>query len=261
MYPEDVGHLIHEWHTQEDAGVLPRLRAMNMFPSFFSPISPGLQIKQVDVRPILGSMQDITDAFDLRYSELTPHVEPYHLWASSGPSRLLSAVIDAHLSSIKEHSNDALGYSQDLKSSWSGICLAVGLYLTSVLGIWNQGRPAENRLLHHILRILGQDLEDNLADVLKNDTAAQDLWFWKAFSGALSLAHVESVAGGPKMGDARLLELIPDFNRYVWTWTESTGISVWERARDRLENIVFPMHFQREALAKALWNRALSGSE
>jgi hypothetical protein len=236
---------------------------MNMFPSFFSPISSGAEIQQIDVQPILSCMREITDAYDLRYSELyygTKSASPYHLWASSGPSKLLFAVIDAHINSISQHSNQSPGSSQDLKSSWSSICIAVGLYLTSVLGVWNQGYPAENRLLCYILRILSQDLEDNFTKIMKNGSAAQELWFWKAFLGALSLAHVSSLADVGE-GYARLLDLVPDFNHYVRTWAETMGISMWYHARERLKNIVLPTHCQREALAKAVWNRALGESK
>ncbi|OKL56627.1 hypothetical protein UA08_08213 [Talaromyces atroroseus] len=262
MDPKEIAHLIHQWHTQEVTGILPRLRAMNLFPSFLSPISPEVQIKKIDVQPILGCMQEITDAFELRYSELyygTGCALPYHLWASGGPSKLLSAVIGAHISSITAHTNENLRSSEGIKSSWTGICVAVGLYLTSVLGVWNQGYPAENRLLHHILRILRHDLEDSLAEVMINGTAAQDLWLWKAFLGALSLAHVVTAAG-VGVCDARLWNLVPDFNHYIQIWAGTTRISMWQNARHRLENIVFPTHFQREGLAKELWNRALSAS-
>lgn len=264
MDPKEVSDLIHQWHIYEATGLLLRLKAMNMFPSFLSPISAGVQIQQIEVEQILCLMREITGTFDLRYSEEaygTIRASPYYLWSSGGPSKLLSAVIDAHIRSITaKRPNDHPRSSQGLKSSWSGICIAVGLYLTSVLGVWNQGYPAENRLLHHILRILRQDLEDNFASVISKHTAAQELWFWKAFLGALSLAHVGSVAGSGGVGYAKLLDLIPDFNRYIRTWAGITGISKWQHARDRLENIVFPIHFQREALAKALWNRALSSS-
>jgi hypothetical protein len=263
MDPKEVANLIHQWHIHEATGISARLRAMNMFPSFFGPISAEVRIQQIEVQPILCCMREITDTFNLRYSELyhgTKSALPYHLWASSGPSKLLFAVIDAHISSITEHPSASPVSSQDLKSSWSGICIAVGLYLTSVLGVWNQGYPAENRLLHHILHVLRQDLEDNFANVMKNGTAAQDLWFWKAFLGALSLAHVDSLADFG-VGYTRLLDLVPVFNHYIRTWAETVGISTWRYARERLKNIVFPTHCQREVLAKVVWNRALAASK
>lgn len=263
MDPKEVANLIHQWHIHEATGISARLRAMNMFPSFLSPISAGVQMQPIEVQPILCCMREITDTFDLRYSKLhdgTESASPYHLWASSGPSKLLFSVIDAHISSITEHPYDHRpGSSQDLKSSWSGACIAVGLYLTSVLGVWNQGCPAEDRLLYHVLRMLRQDLEDNFADATKKGTAAQDLWFWKAFLGALSLAHVDSLAD-IRVSYTRLLDLVPDFNHYIRTWARNEGIIMWHHARERLQNVVFPTHCQREALAKTVWNQALAES-
>jgi hypothetical protein len=101
MDAKEVAHLIHECHIHEVVGIGPRLRAMNMFPSFLSPISEGVQIQQIDVEPILRCMREITATFDSRYSELcrgTDRASQYYLWASSGPSKLLSAVIDGHIS-------------------------------------------------------------------------------------------------------------------------------------------------------------------
>jgi hypothetical protein len=266
MDTEEVAHLIHEWHMHEVVGIAPRLRAMSMFPSFLSPVSEGVQLRQVDVLPILECMREITVTYDLRYSELefgTDCGSQYYLWASSGPSKLLSAVIDAHIKSITDQpdNDDSSRCSQNLMSSWSGICIAVGLYLTSVLGVWNQGRPPENRLLHHNLRILKQDLEENYADIMGHDAAAQQLWSWKAFLGALSLAHADSVIDDDGLvGYTKLLDLVPVFSHYLQTSTRHMRFKKWAYARDLLGNVVFPAHFQREALAQALWDRALSSS-
>jgi hypothetical protein len=112
--------------------------------------------------------------------------------------------------------NDISGSSQNLKSSWSGICIAVGLYLTSILGVWNRC-PPENRLLRYNLRVLGQDLVGNFADIMGQDVAAQKSWFWKAFLGALSLAHARSVIDGGVVSYTKLLDVVPVFNHFLQT--------------------------------------------
>ncbi|KAI7973269.1 hypothetical protein EIK77_004546 [Talaromyces pinophilus] len=212
-----------------------------MFPSFLSPIDEGVQSQHVDVEPILCCMREITAAYDSRYSEAehgTDRASQYYLWASSGPSKLLSAVIDAHISSITDNTEkNNSGLSPKVKSSWSGICIAVGLYLTSVLGVWNQGHPPENRLLYHNLRILRQDLDDNLADIMGEDIFAQQLWFWKAFLGALSLAHAgfvadEGVGTGPCsdiVGSSIIGVDMTVVNRYIFiSLKSSTTLEVTE---------------------------------
>ncbi|PCG97120.1 Hypothetical protein PENO1_064800 [Penicillium occitanis (nom. inval.)] len=264
MDTKEVAHLIHEWHMHEVVGIAPRLRAMNMFPSFLSPIDEGVQSQHVDVEPILCCMREITAAYDSRYSEAehgTDRASQYYLWASSGPSKLLSAVIDAHISSITDNTEkNNSGLSPKVKSSWSGICIAVGLYLTSVLGVWNQGHPPENRLLYHNLRILRQDLDDNLADIMGEDIFAQQLWFWKAFLGALSLAHAGFVADEGVVRYKKLLDLVPVFNRYLQTSARRMGFKRWQYARTQLGMIVFPTYFRGQGLVQILWDQALSAS-
>lgn len=70
MDTKEVDRLIHKWHMHEVVGITPRLRAMNMFPSFLSPIDEGVRSQHVEVKPILCCMREITAAYDLRYSEV-----------------------------------------------------------------------------------------------------------------------------------------------------------------------------------------------
>lgn len=86
-----------------------------------------------------------------------------------------------------------------------------------MLGVWNQGHPPENRLWYHNLRLLRQDIDDNLADTMGHDVSAQQLWVWKAFLRAFSLAHAGFVADEGVVGYTKLLGLVPVFNRHLQT--------------------------------------------
>lgn len=150
--------------------------------------------------------------------------------ASSGPSNLLSAVIDAYISSIPDHNEDSKpGLPPNLKSSWS--CIAVGLYLTSVLGVWNRGLPPENRHLYRNLLTLRRDLDESLSDIMGQDASSWQFWFWKAFLGAFCLAHVGFVVEEGVVSYTRLLDLVPLFNRHLQTSARRMRFKRWQYAR------------------------------
>lgn len=257
--PEEVAHLIHEWHIQEATGLTLRLKIMRLFPFFFSPHPPGTQFRDIDARPIIVCLKDITELSDMRYpgsSKAGANVTPYQLWDSGGPSRLLSVVVSAHLDSFSSHSkHSASRQPKRMMSSWSGVCVVVGMYLTSVLGVWNKGVPAEPRLFRHILQILRRDLQTSSGNLMRRkQTALRDLWFWKQFVGAFSLAHAQSRAY-----DARLEGLAEEFHDRIRTWAKITGINRWEQARKVLASVVWPVHFPQEDLAESLWAQAIGG--
>ena len=225
---------------------------MRLFPFFFSPISPGRRPQLVDIRHIIRCLQEITQIFELRYLGLAGeanNVSASHLWDSGCPSRLLLAAIDAHIKSISQRPLPLEQQQDGLLSSWSGICVVVGLYLTSVLGVWNRGFPVESRLFHHILLILRRDLQGTTAVLTSKDVAAKDLWVWKAFIGAFSLAHAKSI-----VGKAENQALVTEFSDDVLFWARATGNVQWAQARKRLAGIAWPAEFQRDTLAELVWN-------
>jgi hypothetical protein len=72
-------------------------------------------------------------------------------------------------------------------SSWCGVAITSELYLTAVLGLWNAGKPIERRLLRIIFRILVRDLAKQ-PKKWSTTAGSSDLWLWKHFVGAYSLA-------------------------------------------------------------------------
>lgn len=161
-------------------------------------------------------------------------------------------VVNAHLDSLSDLTQTDTPESPMILSEWSSFCVAQGMYLTSVLGVWNQGSPLESRLFCHILRILKRDVQTNKANRLKQGNKARDLWAWKAFLGAFSLGHA-----GPKACDEELRDLKVEFVGYVSEWSKVTGITQWSHAREVLTGIVWPTYFKREDLAMELWEEAL----
>ncbi|KAK9242013.1 hypothetical protein V1506DRAFT_572942 [Lipomyces tetrasporus] len=166
---------------------------MRLWPFFFS--SPAIKTapQLIDARPIIRYTREITKSYDRRY--LQPCGEGagdtfHQIWDSGDPSRLMVAVIDAHMSWLLDDSEVSRQRSR-LMTSWTSICIAVGMYLTSVLGIPNRGAPPEKRLMYHMLHILRRDLQYSLAGLAAIGRQARDLWLRKMFSGALCLQHAE----------------------------------------------------------------------
>lgn len=135
-----------------------------------------------------------------------------------------------------------------LMTSWSGFGAVVTLYMNSVLGLWNFGEPIQPRLLRRVLSILQRDLEKSGR---KQDSGCRlylDLWFWKAFMGAFSLA-VASPAGDRGI----LHDSESAFGQFIRAWSRRSGVRDWAGAKAALARIVWPDWFPGEDLARALW--------
>lgn len=250
---------MHEWHVKEATGLALRLKSIRMIPSFINiPIWSGCP-KHTNVRAIVYSLQSITKMYDARYpgsNNSTDGDTPYQLWDSGHPSRLLISVLDAHIKSFSGASPSPASRRRELLSLWSGFCVAVGMYLTSILSIWNMGEPAEPRLLRHVLWILRRDLQGDLPGLAATGKEAQTLWLWKMFLGAFSLAHAQETAGEEVEPD-----LLAYFSGNIRAWSEVTGTTHWQEVRKRLTEIVWPSNFASEELAESLWNRSIHASE
>ncbi|KAF4980015.1 hypothetical protein FZEAL_3877 [Fusarium zealandicum] len=253
--PERLGHLLHEWHIHENNSHEVRLRALRLFPTFFSPTILGRKLQDIDVRRTLQCLHEVTATFDLRYSEAASDAavkSPYYVWSEGGLSRLLYAMIDAHVESCAARPKRRASKQSKILSSWSSCTIVIDMYLISVLGIHNEGSPAESRLHRHTLRILKRDLERGLKDVVERDGVARDFWFWKLLIGSLSLTHAS-----PVPSDQGFRDLLADFTYYIQQWVKATGVTKWKDAKKVLTSVVWPENFEREDLAVSFWNRVV----
>ncbi|CAI6092641.1 unnamed protein product [Clonostachys chloroleuca] len=257
--PKGLARVLHRWHVQEATGLAFRLKTIRLFPYFFSSAIVTKYPRHVDVSDIVSCLAQITKQHDARFlgSETAYDARSrYELWDSGGPSRLLSAVVSAHLDSISNEPPLASQANPAFVSSWSGFCVAIGMYLTSVLGIWNQGSPAESSLLHHILLILKQDLETSWLNFKARSKESQALWIWKWFAGALTIAHVQ-----PNDCDKRFRELSVEFLSLVAHCRSviRQDSEHWVEVKAFLHQVVWPNELPKEMELIKFWNNPILG--
>uniref|UniRef100_A0A8H7K3H2 Transcription factor domain-containing protein n=1 Tax=Bionectria ochroleuca TaxID=29856 RepID=A0A8H7K3H2_BIOOC len=257
--PKGLARVLHRWHIQEATGLAFRLKTIRLFPYFFSSAIVTKYPRHVDVSNILSCLAQITKQHDARFagSEATYDAHSrYELWDSGGPSRLLSAVVNAHLDSISIEPSLVSQANPGFVSSWSGFCVAIGMYLTSVLGIWNQGSPAESSLLYHVLLILKQDLQTSWLNFKARSKESQALWIWKWFAGALTIAHVQ-----PNDCNKRFRELSVEFLSLV---EHCRGVirqdsEHWPEVKALLHRVVWPHELPKEMEVIEFWNNPILG--
>nr|CEG03931.1 unnamed protein product [Fusarium acuminatum CS5907] len=239
--------LVLKWHTYHTHGLEMRLNALHMIPFFFTPIRRDELPRPIDVRSILAFLREVTDKVDIRSSTVGRESDRLvELW-DHGPDQLLFSIVNTHFRSLR---GDASLTEQDLLSSWCGFTVSMSLYLTSVLGVWNQGAPVESRLLYHFLGLLKEDLQATLVDLATDSPVYQALWIWKAFVGRLSLAQ-DPTATCCK----RLKDLMLDFNQLVRRWVAITGTARWSEVETVLTTICWPVYFQHMGSAEKHWER------
>ncbi|KAM0215334.1 hypothetical protein ACHAQI_003118 [Fusarium lateritium] len=251
LSPQDLECLVPEWHSFEAGGAGLCFDAMGLFPNFFSSSSQHHKLYPVDAFSIINCVRGITHMFDMR--DPAHHIDqenepPYQLWDQGGPSRLFSAVVNAHVESC----SPKLQNGTDFESSWTGVSVVIGMYLTSILGVWNNGQPEEDRLLRYIVQSSQQDLERSFPTSLSRNSMAHNFWFWKLFVTTFHLAHAKlSVRGAWIDGSAFALTGL------IRAWANVTGTGSWRDARDRLAQVVWPVRFEMDSLATSVWNEAL----
>ncbi|CAH0057369.1 unnamed protein product [Clonostachys solani] len=258
--PKGLARVLHRWHIQEATGLAFRLKTIKMFPYFFSSAIVTKYPRHIDVSDIISCLTQITKQHDARFagSEATYDAHSrYELWDSGGPSRLLSAVVSAHMDSISNEPPLSSQAKPGFVSSWSGFCVAIGMYLTSVLGIWNQGSPAESSLLHHVLLILKQDLQTSWLNFKARSKESQALWIWKWFAGALTIAHVQ-----PNACDKRFRELSAEFLSLAehCRGVIRQGSEHWPEVKALLYGVVWPQELPNEMDVIEFWNNPILGS-
>ncbi|KAK1463817.1 hypothetical protein CCUS01_08231 [Colletotrichum cuscutae] len=250
-----LANLKHGWPNHEASDLDLRLRALRMVPFFFGSVPQGSKPKNIDMYPTITALRNITKLADTRHAQASADVvltTSWKVWDSGGSSDLLFAVISAHHSSLADKIQLPSCGNQTFISSWSGFCVGVGMYLIAALGIWNQGLPMEKQLHYHILRILTQDLRNDLVNLQSMSRETRDTWLWKAFVGSLSVVHAQLL-----FCDKRLDSILEELASFIRNWTKITGVVAWSEAREMLSRVVWPVSLDREDRFESLWAKLI----
>jgi hypothetical protein len=241
---------MHEWHKHETHGLDIRLKALKMLPFFFTELPPDASFVDIDGTAMVECLATLTTTAIFRTQEMDFDQQQI-IWQEGAATRLLLVFVGSHIESISTAGRKGPGSKtrSGMASSWSGIAAATGLYLHTILHLWNAGEPIEPRLHRRVLLILKQDLERSRCSSL----LLSDMWFWKAFVGAMSIdGEVASRADGV------LHEMKGIYEGFVREWSIMVGITEWQGARAALSSIVWPEVFHSEDMAQELWYRCIS---
>ncbi|KAK7424098.1 hypothetical protein QQX98_000708 [Neonectria punicea] len=242
--------LLHQWHSQDIGGFDMRMNAMRLFPSFFVALPPETKFYDIDGSPMIECLRNLTKSVEsINFDQGTR--DPGWVWSEGSASRLDLALVSSHVASlfdlggtvVPDHSTE-----QKLTTSWCGVSAASGLYLHSVLGIWNAGEPIELRLFRRVMLVLVRDLYRIIHEA--KDFETSDFWFWKVFVAACSLATHWMHAC-----DETLLRLDRSINAFIRSWSEAANVVRWEEAELRLMSIAWSTSLP-QCLAEDVWERA-----
>jgi hypothetical protein len=241
--------LIHRWHENDIGCLEERLKAMGLFPFFFGALPPKAKFHDIDGLPMVECLRTLTKLTQPRKRKQVP-CDPGWVWMGGTASRLDLTIVDAHIGSLFDSATPQNGSTdQGFIGSWSGVTIAAGLYLHSVLHLWNGGEPIEHRLFRRVLTILMRDLERSISDL--NNSTSSDFWFWKVFAGAYSLERHHSYANDPTV---QVLESY--FDGFVRNWSQASGTTKWQEAKSRLLGTAWPTG-PDQGEAQRIWERAL----
>lgn len=238
---------MHDWHKHEVQGLDIRLKALKMIPFFFAELPSNATFVDIDISDMLDCLATLTSTAAFRTQEIG-FDDQQMIWQEGAATRLLLFVVGSHVESISTKGRKPPPPTP-MASSWCGISAAMGLYLQTILKLWNAGDPIEPRLHRRILLILRQDLERSR----RRSLLLTDLWFWKAFVAAMSLDTQSASAA-----DMILKEMKPAYKMLVMEWSIVTGVTEWEEAREALSRIVWPGVSHGEDSARELWYRCTS---
>ncbi|RSL62855.1 hypothetical protein CEP54_005504 [Fusarium duplospermum] len=242
----DFLSLVYDWREQRIGNLDKRLGAMRMMPFFFAVLPPDAKFYDIDASPMVECLKTLTATILFTSDDDTTY-DPSWEWIEGSESRLLYETVKAHFASLSEPQE---GHSSEtrLSTSWSSMSVATGLYLHSALGIWHAGESLEPRVFRRFLSILMRDVDRNVHRI--RSSALSDLWFWKTFLGAYSIAKLQSSAPQKDMGEFERC-----FDRLIGTWSRVCGVDKWEDAYARLVNITWPLG-QSQDLAEKVWKKA-----
>lgn len=244
----DFLSLVYDWRAQKIGNLEKRLGAMRMMPFFFAVMPPDAKFYDIDASPMVECLKTLTDTILFTNDDQTV-CDPSWEWIEGSESRLLYETVKAHFASLSEPQDDDSSETPRLSTSWSSMCVATDLYLRNALGIWHAGESVEPRVSRRFLSILLRDVDRNVHHI--RSPTLSDMWFWKTFLGAYSIAKSQSRA--PKEA---VVEFERCFDRLIGTWSRVCGIRKWEDARARLVNITWPLG-QSKDLAEKIWDKAI----
>ncbi|ESU10452.1 hypothetical protein FGSG_02854 [Fusarium graminearum PH-1] len=247
--PALVEKLMHEWHKHEVQGLDIRLKSLKMIPFFFSELPPNTKFVDIDGTATAECLATLTATAQLRTQGMD-FDDQQMIWQEGAATRLMLAFVGSHIESISTGGRKgSVPNGSRMASSWSGMAAATGLYLHTILRFWNAGEPIEPRLHRRVLLVLQQDLERSR----RTSRPLNDLWFWKAFVGAMT---VERQVASPARGVLNEMKWI--YESFVREWGIMIGTTTWEQARAALSRIVWPEVFHSEGMAQELWYRCVS---
>jgi len=195
------------------------------------------------------------------------HNDPDKAWDDGGPTRLLLAFVDSHVESLARGgaapSGDLDRSGGRLLSSWGGAAGTAGIYLNTVLHMFNRGAAWDARLLSRILFILQEDVDLSHRAIRSLEPMERHLWFWKVFLGAAALAEARGVresssaAASPQSSSSswssqgstpsshggmrdEFAKLAGWYDERVGWWSRITSCAEWTEAKKSLDQIVWP---------------------
>ncbi|KAH6876827.1 hypothetical protein B0T10DRAFT_497333 [Thelonectria olida] len=247
--------LLFSWYSQHSLDVeylKLQLKAIAMLPFFFAALPPTAKFHDLDGSPLIECIRSLTKSTEsVHFSQKTS--EPRWTWMEGSASRLNFAIVNCHAVSLfgvtENVVSECSSAEKGLGTSWCSIAITSGLYLHSVLGLWNAGKPIECRLFRLLMVILVRDLSRNRAE--SNDRSTSDLWFWEHFIGGYSLAWHQSHAY-----DETLQAFESYFDSSMRTWSQASNVTRWEEAQQRLLNITWSLS-RPQILARKVWGNVL----
>ncbi|KAJ4030021.1 hypothetical protein NW761_011610 [Fusarium oxysporum] len=223
-----------------------------MLPFFFGFLPTERMPKDVDMHMTVTVLRDLTRRADPRHTNRSAYTN-WKVWHSGDTPRLLFALVDSHIESFSDKLQLPPQGRQTFISSWSSFCVAMGMYLTNVVELWNHGLPIERRLRYYTIRVLEDDIRNGYETLEHMDQETRYTWFWKAFVGSLTVAQAQSADY-----DERLDGMFDKFSKYIKAFTRVEKMSSWDEAKKILVTVVWPMECTQDEICTKVWARLLA---
>ena len=246
----EISRMMHKMHLHEVHVPELRLRSFRMIPFLFGSIPPGRKPKDINMYPAILILREMTELVLQTSSADAPVPMSWYVWNSGGPSKLLYSVLTAHVQSFSDKIPLPTPDEPVFVSAWSGFRAAVSFYLITVPGICNQALPAETRLHHLTINMLKRDLQKGVMEFESMNTETRNLWFWKAFVGALGTVHAQSIEF-----DEGFVMILDEFCVLMKRWVKFTGVETWADALRVLRAVVWPVGSVKSEMCESLWKR------
>lgn len=246
----EISRMMHKMHLHEVHVPELRLRAFRMIPFLFGSIPSGRKPKDINMYPIILILREMTALILQTSSADAPVPMSWYTWNSGGPSKLLYTKFTTHIQSFSDKIPLPTPDEPVFVSAWSGLCAALDFYLITVPGVCNQALPPERRLHHLKINILKRDLQKGVMKFESMNTETRNLWFWKAFVGALSMVYAQSIEFYEGFET-----ILGEFCVLMKCWVKITGIQTWADALRALRDVVWPAGSVRSEMCESLWQK------